>query len=78
MGDQPIAKPLPTNRIPQTQSKRTQTSLPPVGFELTISVLERAKTVHVLDRATTLKVLTFLHSLVILSLLNNALTYLLP
>jgi hypothetical protein len=28
--------------------------MPPVGFELTISVLERAKTVHALCRAATL------------------------
>jgi hypothetical protein len=27
--------------------------MPPVGFELTISVLERAKTVRALDRAAT-------------------------
>jgi hypothetical protein len=27
--------------------------MPPVGFESTISMLERAKTVHVLDRAAT-------------------------
>jgi hypothetical protein len=32
---------------------RTQTSMPPVGFELRILVLERAKTVHALDRAAT-------------------------
>jgi hypothetical protein len=32
---------------------RTQTSMPPVGFEPTISVLERAKTVRALDRAAT-------------------------
>jgi hypothetical protein len=30
-----------------------QTSMPPVGFERTISVLERAKTVRALDRAVT-------------------------
>jgi hypothetical protein len=47
MGDQPVARPLPT------QNKRTQTSMPRVGFELTTPVFERAKTVHALDRATT-------------------------
>jgi hypothetical protein len=36
------------------QSKRTQTSMPRVGFEPTIPVFERAKTVHALDRAATL------------------------
>jgi hypothetical protein len=34
-----------------TQNKRTQTSIPRVGFEPMIPVLERAKTVHALDRA---------------------------
>jgi hypothetical protein len=43
-GDQPIARPLPTQRAAQTQNKRTQTSMPVVGFEPTISVFERAKT----------------------------------
>jgi hypothetical protein len=37
----------------QTQNKRTQTSMPLVGFEATNSVLERAKTVHALDRSAT-------------------------
>jgi hypothetical protein len=41
-GDQPIARPLPT---------QTQTYIHPVGFENTIPVFERAKTVHALDRA---------------------------
>jgi hypothetical protein len=40
-----------------TQNKRTQTSMPRVGLEPTIPVLERVKTVHALDRATTLIVL---------------------
>jgi hypothetical protein len=52
-GDQPVARPLPTRRTTQTQSKRTQTSILRVGFELTIPVFERAKIVHVLYRATT-------------------------
>jgi hypothetical protein len=46
-GDQPVAKPLPT------QNKRTQTSMPRVGFEPTIPAFERAKTVHALDCAAT-------------------------
>jgi hypothetical protein len=37
----------------QTQHKRTQTSMPRLGFEPTIPVFERAKTVHALDRAAT-------------------------
>jgi hypothetical protein len=48
---QPVARSLPTHRTTQTQNKRTQTSMPQVGFEPTIPVFERAKTVHVLDRA---------------------------
>jgi hypothetical protein len=45
-GDQPVARPLPTHRTTQTKNKSTQTSMPPVGFESTISMLERAKTLH--------------------------------
>jgi hypothetical protein len=52
-GDQPVARPLPAHRTAQTQNKRTQTSIPQVGFEPTIPMFERAKTVHALDRATT-------------------------
>jgi hypothetical protein len=52
-GDQPVARPLPPYRTIQTQKKRTQTSMPPVGFEATIPAFERAKTVHALDRAAT-------------------------
>jgi hypothetical protein len=51
MGDQLVARPLPTHRTTQTQNKRTHTSVPRVGFEPAIPVLERAKTVHALDRA---------------------------
>jgi hypothetical protein len=53
MGDQPIARPLPIQRRTQTQNKRTQTSMPQVGFESTTPVFERAKTVHTLDREAT-------------------------
>jgi hypothetical protein len=52
-GDQPVVRPLPIHRTTQTQNKRTQTSMPPVGFELTIPVLERVKSVLALDRAVT-------------------------
>jgi hypothetical protein len=52
-GDQPIARPLPTHRTTQTQNKRTQTSMPWVGFEPTISAFERAQTFLALVRAAT-------------------------
>jgi hypothetical protein len=52
-GDQPVARPLPTHRITQTQNKRTQTSMRRVGFEPTIPAFERAKTVTALDCAAT-------------------------
>jgi hypothetical protein len=52
-GDQPVARPVLTHRITQTQNKCTQTSMFRVGFKSTIPGFERAKTVHVLDRAAT-------------------------
>jgi hypothetical protein len=52
-GDQPVARPQPIHRTTQTQNKRTQTSMPLVGFEPTIPVFERVKTVHALERAAT-------------------------
>jgi hypothetical protein len=52
-GDQHVTRPLPTLRTTQTRNKRTQASVPRVGFEPTVSVFERAKTVHALDRAAT-------------------------
>jgi hypothetical protein len=51
MGDQPVARPLPTQD--NTNTERTQTSMPPVGFEPTIPVFEMAKTFHASDRAAT-------------------------
>jgi hypothetical protein len=53
MGDEPVARPLPTQGTTPTQNKRTQTSIPQVGFELTIPLFERATTVHALNRAAT-------------------------
>jgi hypothetical protein len=50
-GDQLVTRPLPTYRRAKTRNKRTQTSMPQVGFEYTIAVLERATTVHALDCA---------------------------
>jgi hypothetical protein len=53
MGDQPVARPLPTHRTGQTRNKRTQISTPQMGFEPTIPAFEGAKRVHVLDHAAT-------------------------
>jgi hypothetical protein len=53
MGDEPVARPLPTHRTTQTQNKHTDTSMSGVGFEHTVAVFERAKTVRALDRVTT-------------------------
>jgi hypothetical protein len=41
------------HRATQTQNKRRRTSMPWVGFELTIPVLEREKIFHASDRAAT-------------------------
>jgi hypothetical protein len=55
--DEPDARSLPahthTHRTTQTQNKRTEISMPEVGFEPKIPVFERPKTVHATDRATT-------------------------
>jgi hypothetical protein len=53
MGDQPVARPLPTHRIEQTQDKRTQISMPRVGFEQTTPVFERTEKVHALASGAT-------------------------
>jgi hypothetical protein len=42
-----------THRTAQTQNKRTEISMPQVGFEPTIPVFERAKTVHALNKPAT-------------------------
>jgi hypothetical protein len=52
-GDQPVARLLLESRITQTQNKRTQTSMPWVGFEPTIPALQRATKVRALDSAAT-------------------------
>jgi hypothetical protein len=52
-GDQLFARQLPAHRTTQTHTKRTQTSTPQVGFQLTIPVIERVRTVHDIDRAAT-------------------------
>jgi hypothetical protein len=51
--DQPVARPLPTQRTTQIQIKRTQTSMPQEAVEPTIPAFERAKTVRALGRAAT-------------------------
>jgi hypothetical protein len=43
-----------TYRTTQTRNKRTQTSMPLMGFESTTTMFWRAKTVHALDRAATM------------------------
>jgi hypothetical protein len=43
----------PAHRTTQTQNKCTQRSMPQVGFEPTMLVLQRTKTVHALDREVT-------------------------
>jgi hypothetical protein len=52
-GGSAVARPLPTHRTTETQNKRIQTSMPRVGYEPTIPVLEWAKTGPALDRAAT-------------------------
>jgi hypothetical protein len=49
MGDQPVAR----NTEQHKQNKRTQTSMPRVGFEPTIPEFEQTKPVHALDCAAT-------------------------
>jgi hypothetical protein len=46
------------HRTTQTQFKRTQTSMPRVGFEPTIPASERLTTVHALDRVCAFYLLT--------------------
>jgi hypothetical protein len=53
-GDQLVARSLPTQRTTQAQNKYTQTYMPRVEFEPTISVSGQAKTVHALDGAATM------------------------
>jgi hypothetical protein len=52
-GEQPVARPLPAHRTAQAQNKRTQTSMPQIGFEPTTPVFQRAKTIHILDLSAT-------------------------
>jgi hypothetical protein len=46
MGDQPVAKPPPAHWTAQTRNKRTETSVPWVGFEPMIPVFEQAKSLR--------------------------------
>jgi hypothetical protein len=43
VGDQAVAKPLPTHRTTQTQNKHKEKSMPRMGFEPTNPVLGRRK-----------------------------------
>jgi hypothetical protein len=47
----------------KTQNKRTQTTVPGVGFEPTVLVFERAKTVHTSEREAAVVYFTHLHIL---------------
>jgi hypothetical protein len=53
-GDQPVTRLLPAHRTAQTQSKRTQTFMPQVGFEPPIPAFKQMKTVHALECTATL------------------------
>jgi hypothetical protein len=53
MGDQPNARPLPTQYNTTQKNVNTYISMPKAGFEPTISVFERTKRVRALDRAAT-------------------------
>jgi hypothetical protein len=48
-GDQPVVRSPPTQN--NTNTEQRHTPMPRVGFELTISVTEKAKTIHALERA---------------------------
>jgi hypothetical protein len=68
-GDQAVARPLSTHRTVQTQNKRTQISMPWVGFEPTIPTLERMRTVHASVHAATvigIYLLAGMHLLILL------------
>jgi hypothetical protein len=53
MGDQSVARPLPTHSTAQTQNKRIEASMLRVGFEPATPVFERENMVHALDSAAT-------------------------
>jgi hypothetical protein len=50
--DQPVARSL-SHTGQHKQNKRTQKSMPQVGYKPTIPVFQRVKTFHALDRAAT-------------------------
>jgi hypothetical protein len=52
MGDQPAARPLPTQDSTNI-GKHGQTSITRVGFEHTVPMFELAKTFYALDRTAT-------------------------
>jgi hypothetical protein len=51
VGDQPVARPLPTHSKTQTEKTHTETSMSWVQLEQTTSVSKREKTFDALDRA---------------------------
>jgi hypothetical protein len=53
MGDQTVSRLLAAHRTAHTLNKRTQKSMPQVGFEPKIPVFEWPKRVHALDRVAT-------------------------
>jgi hypothetical protein len=55
--DQAVANPLPMHRTAQKQNKRTQSSMPQVGFEPRIPVFQQAERVNALDLAATVIVM---------------------
>jgi hypothetical protein len=63
-GDQLVAKPLPKHRTTWTQKNAHthQSSMPWLGFELTIPASKRAKTVHALDCSATVTVMNTLET----------------
>jgi hypothetical protein len=52
-GDQPVARPLPTNRATETQNKCIQTLVPRVEFENTTPAFRRVMAVRASDREAT-------------------------
>jgi hypothetical protein len=60
-GYQPIIWPLPAHTRQHKQNKRTQRSVPQVGFDPTVIVFERGKKVLSSDRAATTLHYTTLH-----------------
>jgi hypothetical protein len=52
-GDQTVVRLLSTHMTAQKQNKRTQASIPRLGFEPMTPVFKRERTVHALHRVAT-------------------------